>query len=64
MFFTGNYNNFKQIGNFRYLQYKEIERLMRDNTDSDCDYYGNSTDYLVEYVVLSELEKLIKQWNE
>jgi hypothetical protein len=48
----------------KYLQYRDLQSLIRDNYDSDCDYYGNSTDYLIEYIVLSELEKLIKQWNE
>lgn len=38
-----------------YLEFKEIESLIKKNTDSIDEYYGNSTDYCVEYIILSEL---------
>ena len=39
-----------------YLQYKEIENMIQTNEDTDREYYGNSTDSKVEYIILSELE--------
>ena len=43
-----------------YLEYKDIENLIRSNNDRDNeDYYGNSTDYVVEYILMSELENIL-----
>lgn len=41
--------------NITYLQYKEIDKLIRETSDSETDYYGNSTDYVIEYIVLNDL---------
>ncbi len=46
-----------------YLQYKQIERLIHNNTETDCEYYGNSTEWMIEYIILSELEKLIEEFK-
>lgn len=46
-----------------YLQYKDIEKLWHDNNDSQHEYYGNSTDYHIDYMILSDLEKLIESFN-
>ena len=43
-----------------YLQYKKITKLIHSNTETHREYYGNSDDYLVEYIVLSELEKFLE----
>lgn len=47
--------------NISYLDYKRVEELITDgysDTESD-DYYGNSTDYDVQFIILSKLENLI-----
>jgi len=42
-----------------FLQYRQLESLIRNNEESDREYYGNCTDWKIEYIVLSELiEKL------
>ena len=46
--------------NITYLQYKKIEGMIRDNEDTEQEYYGNSRDWKVEYIVLSELEKFLE----
>lgn len=47
--------------NITYLQYKKImNKLVHDNYESEYEYYGNSTDWKIEYIVLSELEELLK----
>jgi hypothetical protein len=47
--------------NITYLQYKEIDDLIHTNKEGRSeDYYGNSTDYIIEYIILSELETLLE----
>lgn len=48
----------------KYLQYKQIEELIHDNDETECEYYGNSTDWKCEYIILSELESLIEGWEK
>lgn len=43
-----------------YLDYKKIERLIHDNYETEHEYYGNSADYCVNYIILSKLEELLK----
>lgn len=43
-----------------YLQYKKIQELVHDSEKSDWEYYGNSTDWRIEYILLSELETLLE----
>jgi len=38
------------------MQFKKIDGMIHNNTETEDEYYGNSTDYMVEYIVLSELE--------
>lgn len=45
--------------NITYLQYKKIDNLIHNNSETQYEYYGNSTDYKVEYIILSELEELL-----
>ena len=49
--------------NISYLQYKRVEALMHSNQTSQWEYYGNSTDSVIEYILLSELEELLKEIN-
>lgn len=44
-----------------FLQYREIEDLVHTNEETDREYYGNSTDYKIEYIILSELEALLEK---
>ena len=48
----------------KYLQYKQIEELIHDNEETEYEYYGNSTDWKCEYIILSELESLIEGWKK
>lgn len=44
-----------------YLQYKDIEKLIRTTSETDGeDYYGNCTDFDIEYIILSELINLLE----
>jgi hypothetical protein len=45
--------------NITYLQYKKVLELVHDNTETEHDYYGNYSEYRIEYIVVSELEKLL-----
>jgi hypothetical protein len=45
--------------NISYLDYKKIEKLIQTNEDTEREYYGNSTDYKIEYIILSELMNIL-----
>lgn len=38
-----------------FLKFREIEELIHTNEEEERGFYGNSTDWKVEYIVLSEL---------
>ena len=42
-----------------YLKYREIEGLIHTNSESEYEYYGNSTDWEVKYIILEDLYKLL-----
>lgn len=44
-----------------YLQYKKIAKLIHSNDETEYEYYGNSTEWKVEYIILSELEKFLNE---
>jgi len=44
-----------------FFQYKELEELIRTNEETEEEYYGNSTDYKIEYILLSELINFLKK---
>ena len=47
--------------NLTFLQFREVEDLVHTQDWSDReDYYGNCTDYKIEYVILSELIKYLE----
>lgn len=48
-----------------YLQYREVETLiMQGYGDKDShDYYGNCTEYDIEYIILSELIELLETFK-
>jgi hypothetical protein len=43
-----------------YLEFRELEDLIKTNEERDRQYYGNSTDYKIEYIILSDLYKTLK----
>lgn len=47
-----------------FLKFRQIEQLIKTTTDSDGDYYGNSTEYRIEYILVSEFLELINLWEE
>ena len=42
-----------------YLQFKQISKLEHSTEQNEWEYYGNSTEYEIKYIILSELEELI-----
>jgi len=46
--------------NITYLQYKDIEKLIQSDEKSEWEYYGNSTDWGIQFIILSELITLLK----
>lgn len=43
-----------------FLQFREIEELVQTDGYDNDEYYGNSTEYSVEYIILSELISKLK----
>ncbi len=48
--------------NTTFLQYKEIQNLVDSNTETDYGYYGDYTEDTIEWIVLSDLYKLLNQF--
>jgi len=42
-----------------YMQYKKIESIVRTNEETEWEYYGNSTDWKIEFIELDKLLKLL-----
>lgn len=47
--------------NISVLDYRLISGLIQSSTDTDWEYYGNHTDYVVEYVLLEELYQTLEK---
>ena len=45
-----------------YSQYRQIQNLIHTNQETDYQYYGNSTDFQIEYIILSDLIKLLESF--
>ena len=43
-----------------FLQFREIENLIKTNSETEHEYYGNCTDFEIEYIILSELYAYIE----
>lgn len=41
--------------NISYLHFREIEKLIHSNSETEYEYYGNRIDFEIEYIILSEL---------
>ena len=46
-----------------YLQHKQISKLEHSTDKNEWEYYGNSSEYEIRYIILSELETLINTLN-
>lgn len=42
-----------------YLEYKEIEGMIRSSDQTDWEYYGNCTDWEITYLKVSDLERIL-----
>jgi len=51
----------KLVPNITYKKYKQISKLIHTNEETEYEYYGNSTDWKVEYIILSELEEFLNK---
>jgi len=48
--------------NISYLQYKQIEQLIDYNEYEENEYYGNSTDWKIEFIQTSKLYELLESF--
>ena len=48
--------------NISYLQYKKIDSLIKNNDETDREYYGNYTEWNIEYIILSDLISLLESF--
>ena len=46
-----------------FLQFRVIEDLMQSNEEREWEYYGNKTDWVIEYITLSDLYKALEEMN-
>jgi hypothetical protein len=49
--------------NISFFQFREIEKLIHTNSHSEYEYYGNSTDFNIEYIILSDLINALKKFT-
>lgn len=49
--------------NISFLQFREIEKLIQSSQKTEWEYYGNSTDFEIEFIVLSELISKLKKFE-
>lgn len=45
-----------------FLEYRMIEGLIQDNSETEYEYYGNSTDWKIEYIKLSDLYEALAKF--
>lgn len=49
--------------NMSFLQFRDIEKLIQSNSETDWEYYGNSTDFDIEFIVLSDLIAMLEVFS-
>lgn len=47
--------------NISYLQYEQIESLKQSNTETDYGYYGDYTEDTIEWILLSDISKILEK---
>lgn len=45
-----------------FLEYRMIEGLIHDNFETEYEYYGNSTEWFIEYIKLSDLYEALSKF--
>lgn len=43
--------------------YMGLNNIVHTNSESEYEYYGNSTEYQIEYIILSELYSFIRKYK-
>jgi hypothetical protein len=43
-----------------YLEFREVEELVKSSEYTDWEYYGNHTNYEVDFIILSDLYKILR----
>lgn len=43
------------------LQYRKLLKLVKSNTETDWEYYGNCTNYIIKFIILKELEEYLEK---
>lgn len=46
-----------------FLQFRVIEDLIQSNEENEWEYYGNRTEWVIEYLTLSDLYKALEEMN-
>lgn len=49
--------------NISYLQFREIEKLIHTNSETEYEYYGNCTEFDIEYIILSDLIRMLHSFS-
>ncbi len=49
------------VPNLSYSKFKEIQKLIHTNDETEYEYYGNCTEYEVRYIILQELIELLNK---
>ena len=49
--------------NISFLQFREIENLIKSSQKTDWEYYGNSTEFEIEFIVLSEFIAKLEEFS-
>ena len=47
--------------NISFLKYEEILDAVQNDSYSEYEYYGNSSEYQIEYIFLDDLERIINE---
>jgi len=50
--------------NISYLDFRMISGLIHNNEETEHEYYGNSTDWMIEYIKLSDLYEALEKLNK
>lgn len=45
-----------------FLEYRQLESLVHNNEETEYEYYGNSTDWMIEYIKLSDLYEALEKF--
>lgn len=46
-----------------YLQFKELEKLIQSNEDTEWEYYGNRTDFMVKYISVNDIISCLSKFE-